>query len=231
MSDPAATGPIVEPPWQLRGAGWILPLTGRSDWLREQGWLGERSEDFAGGPGALMLVDYQHCPIGPYRELLCIPGRFRTPLGLRPAITRILVSTADSVQQGQRHWAIPKTLGRFECHTESGREIWEITEGGEPLARFELSALGPALPVRGQWCPSAWRTLAQPAGDIWRLVSPSASARVRLGRCHQRWCDAQRFPAPPGSSGLALQVSELQMCFPTAQAASPDGTRSRQADS
>lgn len=209
-------GQIVYPPWQLRGEGWILPLTGRSGWLREQGWLGQRAEDFAGGPGALMLVDYQQCPIGPYHELLCIPGRFRTPLGLRPAITRILVSSADSVRQGRLHWAIPKTLGSFRRCNEAGREIWEISEEGQPLARFELNAFGPALPVRSPWCPTPWRSLAQPDGDTWRLVAPTASARVRLGRCH-RWCDGLRFPAPPGTTGLALQVRHLQMCFPPAE--------------
>lgn len=206
------------PPWHLSGQGWLMLMHWRVGWLREQGWLGEQPDRFLGGPGALMLVDYQDCPIGPYRELLMIPGRFRTPFGARPSITRILVSSQTSVDLGRANWAIPKTLGRFKVQSRGQRELWEITESDQPVGRFDLSCAGPALPVRSSWCPSALRSIAQPTAGDWLQTSPEAVGRIRYGRLLQRWSDPIRFPDPQAAHCLlCVRVESFQMRFPLAQ--------------
>jgi hypothetical protein len=206
------------PPWRLSGQGWLMLMRWPAGWLREHGWLGERPDRFLGGPGALMLVDYQDCPIGPYRELLMIPGRFRTPFGARPSITRILVSTQASVDLGRANWAIPKTLGEFEISREGTCEQWQISEAGQSIARFELSCAGPAAPVRSSWCPRALRSIAQPDGEQWLQTSPQARGRIKLGRLRQRWSEPASFPDPTKARCLlCVRVDPFEMSFPLAE--------------
>ena len=211
---------IVDPPWEMQGQGWIMVCQWPRRWLIERGWVPSALADrFLGGPGAIMLVDYRECPIGPYRELLMVPGRFRTPVGPRPSITRILVSTQVSVDNGRRHWAIPKTLGHFAIEAMSRGERWTIEEQGRPLARFELRSRGPALPVSTRWSPSSWSTLAQPSGDRWLLTQPAARGRVALARLEASWCDELAFPQlDAGRRLLTARVSGFQMRFNPAQA-------------
>ena len=206
---------LTAPPWQMQGQGWIFLCQWPRRWLIEHGWVpGALADRYVGGPGALMLVDYQQCPIGPYRELLMIPGRFRTPAGTRPSITRILVSTQVSVDNGRAHWAIPKTLGHFEIEQTAQGERWSVEEGGRPLARFEMRAAGPALPVRSSWSPNALGTLAQPRDDGWLLTRPSARGRIRWAKLEASWSDECGFPPiAAGRCLLALRVSEFEMTF------------------
>lgn len=165
-----------------------------------------------------MLVDYQECPVGPYRELLMVPGRFRTPVGIRPSITRILVSTQISVDNGRTHWAIPKTLGDFAIEKTARGERWEISEGGKPLARYELRQRGPAVPVSSRLAPKSLATIAQPSTDGWLLTRPRASGKVRWAATDASWSDPAGFPQlEAGSSFMALRVEEFRMEFAVAQ--------------
>ncbi|KAG0151013.1 hypothetical protein CROQUDRAFT_37290 [Cronartium quercuum f. sp. fusiforme G11] len=73
---------------------------------------------FRGGMGSVQLIRYHSSPVGPYDELLIIPGDFSLPAKLKggslPRITRIYVSTLQSVLNGRYHWNIPKHLAHFE---------------------------------------------------------------------------------------------------------------------
>lgn len=65
-------------------------------------------------------------PVGPYDELIYVPGLFsrrprqplrtgRTaaePIEYFPSITRIYVSTDESVYNGRKNWGIPKCVSR-----------------------------------------------------------------------------------------------------------------------
>ncbi len=174
--DYTASSELTPPPWQMQGKGWIIAAHWRRGWLLERGWIPANLADrYVGGPGAIMLVDYQHCPIGPYRELLMIPGRFRSPAGIRHSITRITVSTQISIDNGRAHWAIPKTLGDFQIEATARGERWQIAENGAPLARFELRARGPRLPVSTRVLPAALGTLAQPLARTFHESSTAAA--------------------------------------------------------
>ncbi|KAE8410321.1 hypothetical protein BDV36DRAFT_302863 [Aspergillus pseudocaelatus] len=75
---------------------------------------------YAGGLQACIIVRYQKSPVGPYDELLWIPGAFRLPETRKTAYraTRIYVSDENAVYQGRSNWNVPKMLARFEF-TES----------------------------------------------------------------------------------------------------------------
>jgi len=65
-------------PWQLQGEGYMMPYIFRDDFLWKEACIPESlSEKQVFKIGLVMLVNYQSSPVGPYGELLFIPGMFR----------------------------------------------------------------------------------------------------------------------------------------------------------
>ncbi len=131
--------------------------------------------------GALMLIRYAQSGVGPYDELLWVS------LTGKPQVTRIVVSTQQSVAWGRRNWAIPKSRAEFAWEGEPGREQVRVTQDGRLLAHLSVQAWGPSLPVTTAVVPAVWRTLTQPplpeAEDRTSLLTTvSASGRVRPAR-------------------------------------------------
>ncbi|QRW20727.1 hypothetical protein RhiXN_05716 [Rhizoctonia solani] len=100
------------PPWTLQAeAWWILPTiplpwhakelprgaldTGEIDKFQEL------QATFQGGLGTIQLIRYHSSPVGPYDELLYVPGQMNYKIG------------------GRRNWNIPKHLARFEFTPET----------------------------------------------------------------------------------------------------------------
>ncbi|KAL4972649.1 hypothetical protein BDW66DRAFT_169443 [Aspergillus desertorum] len=65
---------------------------------------------------AVMVIRYEDTDVGPYDELILIPGRAVNPeTGKKEMrISNIYVSTDASVWNGRRNWNIPKHRARFE---------------------------------------------------------------------------------------------------------------------
>jgi hypothetical protein len=137
---PTPLGREVPSPWTLKGdAYWFFPSPTLLPWsppeLPEGAYQAtaatsaERHGRFVGGLANIQLVRYTESPVGPYDELLYVPGSFEMPAGLGDGdgddgggrrsnkaalrITRIYVSTLASTVNGRRNWNIPKRLARF----------------------------------------------------------------------------------------------------------------------
>jgi len=100
---------LIFPPWKLEGRGIILLYNLKKSCLSP--YLSTIDAHHLGGFSVLMLVDYQTSPIGPYHELLFIPGKFRMGKTSGYHISFIRVSTEISTINGTHHWAIPKKTG------------------------------------------------------------------------------------------------------------------------
>ncbi|WP_235692648.1 hypothetical protein [Deinococcus aquaedulcis] len=157
---------MAPPPWHLRGRAWMAV------YARPQ-------------PGAVLLVRYSHSPVGPYDEVMWVALGAPSPAGPRPQVTRIAVSTPQSVTWGRANWGIPKTLARFEWLGTPERGQVRIQEEGRPLAHLAFQGFGPALPVSAVPVPAPWRTLAQPRLDGengWWLTRVGLTGRVQPAR-------------------------------------------------
>ncbi|KAF2820542.1 hypothetical protein CC86DRAFT_374237 [Ophiobolus disseminans] len=115
-------------PWAMKAESYMLFMRlkelpkGVYDPLQEE-WSDEENGKFQGGLGAVMVVRYLDTPVGPYDELILVPGNFAVP---QPAsglpkipkralrISRIYVSQRTTVYNGRLNWNIPKHLARFE---------------------------------------------------------------------------------------------------------------------
>jgi hypothetical protein len=188
-------------PWNLSGRGLILVYRLPKAWLLAHGHIPAHLEShFVGGLSALMLVDYATSNCGAYRELLFIPGQFRSAGGQFFSISRIYVSSQDSVENGIANWGIPKQFAEFSWHKEASLERVRVGN----FAEFVFSSSTTSAPVRLDWLPTAWRSLVHPVLTGLDL-SPDPSGRqlltalsghgtMRPARLHSARADQKFFP-------------------------------------
>ena len=209
-------------PWNLLGTGWIVALRLRpGDPARDAFLPAEFAGRVRGRLAFLVYADYADSPCGPYRELLFVPGTLPCGDGRRHhSISRIVVSTWDSVVNGRRNWGIPKDRADFTVAPSGGETRVHIDCDGRELCelRFAARAALPAMPVNGAWLPACLRTLAQRRHGRTYYCAPEARGRIRPGRLLAWRFDAALFPDLGQAAVLAvLQVESFQMTFPPAR--------------
>lgn len=131
---------IVKAPWKLKGSGYILLYRFNKDFIINNGFVPQQNiDDFAGGLGAVMIVDYKSSNVGPYSEILFIPGKFYVNGKKRSIITKIYVSTQASIDSGRANWAIPKEMANFEFIEKGSRkELVKIYKEGKCFFEAEF---------------------------------------------------------------------------------------------
>ncbi len=205
-------------PWTLRGRGYILAVKMPPDVLAACPFTPTALRDSLRSPVSLaILVDYAESPAGPYQELLFIPGTFDFNGRRHPSISRIFVSTMDSVINGRRNWGIPKDRCDFRIDwQDDGIDRAELTANdGRRIARLTLAARGPRLPMPGHWLPAGLRTISQ----LWEgkhfTLAPSAKGKLRWARVLDWEFDAAQFPdLARGRCIAAIQIPDFEMIFP-----------------
>lgn len=214
------TVPMKPAPWQLRGQGWIVALRLPEHSPARSAFL---PADFAGkargGYSLLMFVDYAESDCGPYHELLFIPGAFRFADGKRHlTISRILVSTWDSVVNGRENWGIPKDRADFDVRYDvdgSGVDEIRVLSEGREMAALRLKAWPLSLPVHGGIVPASLRTLAQRFRGKTFLYAPSSRGWIRPGRLLSWRFDGELFPDLAGARIIAaVKIPSFAMTFP-----------------
>ena len=215
--------PRVPAPWSLRGHAWMVAMRLPS---------GDPARTAFVAPGlqatvkaafsVLMCVVYEEAPCGPYRELLFIPGAFPFEDGRRHfTISRIVVSTWDSVVNGRNNWGIPKDRADFTVERAAGGrgQVVRVSSEGRELCelRFGSVRFAPPLPVFGGLLPAALRTLAQRFRDRTYYYVPEARGVVRPGRLLAWRFDPTLFPDLAGAAVLAtFEVPSFRLVFPRA---------------
>jgi hypothetical protein len=216
--------PLHPAPWELRGPGWIVALKLAPGAPAREAFLpAEQLGRTHSLVSFLMFVDYESSGCGPYRELLFIPGRFRFEDGRRHySISRILVSTWDSVVDGRNNWGIPKDRADFEVRrgVAGGREDHvQVEVDGRSLAAlaFARRRMSPSVPVHTALLPVRFRSFAQRFRGRTCYYTPEASGRARFGRLISWRFDATLFPDLSDAAVLAtLEIESFHMTFPVA---------------
>ncbi|KAG8414781.1 hypothetical protein J3459_009686 [Metarhizium acridum] len=133
-SSPPPSIPAVAPPWQLTGdvyffswwssASQQLPAHAYSPLEAGSEFAAPASGRPAGGLAMIQILRYRDSPVGPYDEMLVVPGSFDwsrdtsagrpAEVGRNPRISRIYVSQERSCYNGRLNWNTPKHLARFD---------------------------------------------------------------------------------------------------------------------
>lgn len=217
LADPALE--LAPAPWQLRGQGYAFLMKMPEAVLADCPFTPTSLRKSRRSPLSLaLLVDYQDSAVGPYQELLFIPGSFDFGHGQRqPSISRIYVSSQASVLNGRRNWGIPKDRCDFDLslHHEGIDRAVLTSDDGRRIADMTLSSSGPTLPLPGHWLPATWRTLAQ----IWEgkvfTLAPSAQGSCRAAKVLDWHFDPKLFPdLARGRCLAAVKIPQFTMTFP-----------------
>ncbi len=102
----------------------------------------------------MMIVDYKSSDVGPYGELLFIPGRFQVKNKKCYSISKIYVSTMESVLNGVINWGIPKEYAnlKFEMIDKKVERITVNSERGA-IADLSLKPLRISFPINTRFLP------------------------------------------------------------------------------
>jgi len=210
---------IVPAPWRLRADAYAmmikLPMPrGRAELFAPS----ELAEARFGQFGLVMYVDYAATPVGPYRELLFIPGTFRFGSRRLPSITKIYVSTRASVDSGQHNWGIPKELGAFDVVDGSdGVKRVTLRVGGAIAVELWLRHDRLALPVTSSLLPSGLRTLGQVLDGHTYEVAPHGRGLMQRAKVVHAWSEPGLFADLAASRVFtAVRLSKFDLTFPRA---------------
>lgn len=223
MNDPKTASPGITrapAPWQLKGSGYVLALWMPRDVLDHGSFIPPQTPRVGRGRLAIaMFVDYQSSDVGPYHELLYIPGKLRFAKDdARMSITRIFVSSEASVVNGRLNWGIPKDRCDFAVTSSGPRDRIALrSDDGRDFAKLELEAFGPRLPAPMSWTPRSWRTLSQVRDARRFTYVPDANGHFRFARVREWRFDSQTFPdLARGRILAALKITDFSMRFPVA---------------
>ena len=106
-------------PWNLKGRGYVIIYKFNKDFVKDNCSLPPfLNYRFKGGFGAIMIMDYFESNVGPYQELLFIPGKFIYNNKKYYSITKIYVSSMESVVNGKENWGMPKQFANFNFNDD-----------------------------------------------------------------------------------------------------------------
>lgn len=218
--DPGSGGVVIAPaPWRLRGEGYVLMIKlpmprGRAELFAPT----ELAEARFGQFGCVMFVDYAESPVGPYYELLFIPGTFRFGRRRLPSITKIYVSSQASVDSGQHNWGIPKELGEFTV-VDGADGVKRVTMriGSRIVVELWLRNSRLGLPITSSLIPENFRTLGQVFSGHTFAVSPSARGFVQRAKVVHAWSEPGVFANLATERVVAaVRMSKVDLTFPPA---------------
>lgn len=198
-------------PWALRGDGYVLML--RTSALPDDPAVRR-------GPFAVALfAEYASSPVGPYRELLFIPGAVNVTGRTLPTISKIYVSTQASAENGRANWGIPKELAVLGRERKSERlDRLTVRLEDQIVVDLTVEKVGPSLPFWTWMIPSVFRTLGQALDGQRFVVAPRATGRMRWARVKHAWSDGEAFP-PLSVESIAgvIAVRDVALTFPEAE--------------
>jgi hypothetical protein len=206
-------------PWRLAGDAYVVALKMPAKVLEEQCFVPESLKGCRLGSYSRMIyVDYKNSPVGPYRELLFDPGRFLFDKRSCRTISRIFVSTQESVVNGLENWGIPKTIAEFETRTlANGWEHITVSAEGAVFAELAFSTVRFGVPFSDRWLPAKFRTTAQHCGERCYFYAPITRATMKMGRLRESKIDPRMFPdISRGKFALCVRLEDFRMWIPAA---------------
>lgn len=213
---------VAPPPWTLTGNGYIFTFWFKKDWVKKYGHLlGFQENNVLGGLGTVMLVDYHSSDVGPYRELLIVPGRFKLGGKKQFSISKIYVSTYESVWNGINNWGIPKELADFEINKlADNTEQIKVSVQGEVFLEAKLTKRKFYFPITTSFFPLR---LAQQREDKLLITNSSAKGKATFVKSQELQINQTLFPDVSSLKPLTvLAVKEFEMIFPIPEMANQD---------
>jgi hypothetical protein len=201
------------PPWTLNGEGILFPfIANKKEILNSEFLTDEDKKNYHGGLGAIMLVNYHTSNVGPYFELLFIPGDFKYKNSKYKRITKIYVSSEISIREGIKNWAIPKELAHFEWKRSENKMSIQVKKA-ETFLSLEIEELLFPFPITTSIYPVK---LLQKAKEEFLLTQFSGKGKAKISTINKFESNGLDFPDLNQISkfNICLSAFEFQITFP-----------------
>ncbi len=219
-SSPASEVPLAPAPWQLTGSGYIVAFRLPADLSEDALFIPESLRGKRKGTVAIMMfVDYAQSDVGPYHELLFIPGVFHFNNSWNRSISRIFVSTWESVVNGNINWGIPKDRCDFNVQYGEQQDIISLTaEDGTNFAELTFrSSRWPRLPGTTRLIPKKLRTLGQHRDGKQFLYMPASNGHAKPATLVNARFNPAYFPDLSQAKVIqCVRITDFAMTFPVA---------------
>jgi len=206
---------IAPPPWTLTGNGVVVLYHIPASFNRHYGFMsGYQQRGYIGAVGAVVLADYETSEVGPYRELLYIPGMVRVGGKLTFSISKIYVSTYDSLWNGRRNWGIPKELADFKrSELPDGTQVYKVGISRRQFFEAHVKPWSPRLPFSNRLLP--YTHVTQQLSNTLLRTKPVACGHAQLASLTEMAADPLFFPPLHHLTPLfALALPDFRMTFP-----------------
>lgn len=214
--------PLKPSPWELEASAYVLAVRMPEDVIDQASFVPDRlSGKRCGNTAYVLFVDYRRADVGPYQEILVAPAVYDFGEGHYPTITRIYVSTYDSVVNGRINWGIPKDRADFTVERgPKNVDHIRVARDGHVFADMKFSAFGLALPVTSWVLPAGLRTLMQYWQGKSYKFTLSSKGSLKMAKLVDWRFDPQFFPdLARGKVIAAGYFPNFEMTFPVATVA------------
>jgi len=204
---------IAPAPWYLTGDAYIMVYKFSKDFVQENGFLADYQQDrFLGYVGTVMVVDYKTSGVGPYAELLFIPVMFTFNWKKMFSISKIYVSSRESVYNGIENWGIPKEFANFDWQTNpDGSEDISVRVEEKEFFKMTIKKGFMSFPITTSIFPL---TVAQKLRKDLIITNPTAKGKATLASIKMLEVDENFFPDLSKASPLiTLKVKDFEMNF------------------
>lgn len=201
-------------PWDLNGKGYIIIYKFKKSFVEKKGNIPEfLKTKFVGGIGAVMLVDYQESNAGPYGELLLIPGKFKFKNKRLNTISKIYVSSMESVINGRTNWGIPKEKADFSfIDLGNNKEKATIKIDDKLVGEFIIKSSKFTFPVSTKLMPFP---LVQEHENKYFYTNFFGSGKGCLGKIERIEINHNLFPSIDECKPLmVVKVDPFSITFP-----------------
>lgn len=209
---------LIPAPWLLNGEGLVLLYRFPAHFIQQYALLQPfQQESRRLSLGAVMAIKYTDSNIGPYQELLFIPGLFHIAGRFSFSISRIYVSTYASMQSGRFNWGIPKELAQFEIHQQvDGTHTYIASSGQDTFFEASVKARKLSLPFTSRLLP--FSQIIQQRQEELLLTSPEASGKMQPATLLQAAADSAYFPPLQQLRPMGcFYLPRFQVKFPAAR--------------
>jgi hypothetical protein len=185
----------ADAPWLVRGDAYILLTTSEREVNVADAGIDSALEGIYNNLfNAMVVADYRESPIGPFRELLYIPGRFRFGFDDEPmSITRGYANSEAGLWNRRAHWGVPAQFAeitRQPLPTQGDH----FAVGATSFASFSFEVFGPDQPLNGKVIPRAFRSIGQRCDDVTLLYTFAITGTMRAARFIPHAFDSSMFP-------------------------------------
>lgn len=198
-------------PWRLKGVGILLVYKLKREWVETYGNLPKHLKGkFKGGLGMLLLANYSESPVGPFHEILFIPGKFRK--SRKQAVTRSFSDKEVSTQNLRSNWGIPTENVEIAWDTTPNQDRIRLAKNGDIFFSADFESGGLSFPLSTAFLPLR---LCQTWNKLKYFTRLSGSGWGKLVKIKQLDLNPDLFPDIRGIHPLfAIKVNPFFIRFP-----------------